>query len=77
MHFIAGILRSVTCQIHMFRAFGISEAKCVMFCTFRGVVLVDVKLSSLDINQCPTLEHGGAFKSTAKCHYDSQYVSIV
>ena len=41
------------------------------------MVLVDVKLEGLDINQCPAEEHvNNAFKNTAKCHYESQYVSF-
>ena len=43
---------------------------------YRGLVLVDVKLEGLDINQCPTDGTvNNAFKNTAKCHYESQYVS--
>ncbi|KAK6170213.1 hypothetical protein SNE40_018662 [Patella caerulea] len=41
---------------------------------FKGVVTTEVKLTNLDINQCPGEFHlPNAFKNTAKCHYESQY----
>ena len=43
---------------------------------FRGVVIVDVPLDELDINQCPAPFHvPNAFKNTARCHFESTYVS--
>ena len=45
---------------------------------FRGVITVDVKLDELDINQCPADFYiPNAFKNTAKCDFQSQYVSII
>ncbi|CAD5117999.1 DgyrCDS6740 [Dimorphilus gyrociliatus] len=44
---------------------------------FKGVVTVDVKLETLDLNQCPAEFYiANAFKNTARCHYESTYVSI-
>lgn len=41
---------------------------------FKGVVIVDVPLSWLDINQCPQDYFvPNAFKDTARCHYDTTY----
>lgn len=43
----------------------------------RGVVIVDVPLSWLDINQCPQDYFvPNAFKDTARCHYDTTYVRV-
>jgi len=45
---------------------------------YRGVVIVDVPLSWLDINQCPQDYFvPNAFKDTARCHYDTTYVCII
>ena len=45
-------------------------------CVFRGVVTVDVKLDELDTNQCSADFHvPNAFKNTARCHYETTYVS--
>ena len=42
----------------------------------RGVVIVDTKLDELDINQCPNDYHvPNAFKDTARCDFQSTYVS--
>ena len=42
----------------------------------RGVVLVDVQLDQLDMNQCPQDYFvPNAFKDTARCHYETTYVS--
>lgn len=42
----------------------------------RGVVTVDVALKELSIDQCPgDFTKPNAFKNTARCHYESQYVS--
>ncbi len=39
---------------------------------------VDVKLDELDIQQCPQAFHvPNAFKDTARCHYETTYVSII
>ena len=44
----------------------------------RGVVIVDVLLSWLDINQCPQDYFvPNAFKDTARCHYDTTYVCTI
>ena len=44
----------------------------------RGVVIVDAKLDELDINQCPMDYHvPNAFKDTARCDFQSTYVSLV
>ena len=48
---------------------------CVLF--FRGTVIVDIKLDELDINQCPQPFYvPNAFKDTARCHYESTFVSM-
>lgn len=45
-------------------------------CVSRGVVTVEAKLDYLDINQCPAEFHSAnSFKNTARCHFESQYVS--
>lgn len=42
----------------------------------RGVVTIDVKLDELDIQQCPGPFHEpNAFKNTARCDYETTYVS--
>ena len=61
----------------MFFIFRDYEVCSMTLLTFRGVVRVDVRLDELDINQCPQEYHiPNAFKATARCHYESTYVSI-
>ena len=43
---------------------------------YRGVVLLDIDLTTMDINQCSTTEeHAGHFSGTHKCRQKSTDVS--
>lgn len=65
-------------MIFEFKIHVLVTEKYVYVFIFRGVVTVDVQMDYLTINQCPQeFYEANAFKNTARCHFQSTYVSSV